>query len=288
MKKSIVTCILGLGFLIGMNSAQASCESYVCPQNFELTSSTSRFFSHVTGQNFLAEKIGESAIKKAIKKDTQGDFKVKLGSYSARDLKSGKFKSLEISGKDIIVDGVYISKADIKTLCDYNYIVQQKNGDVTVMEDVPIGISIEMSEADLNKTMMSKDYKRLLNDLNTIGGAFNIFTIDSTYIKIKNNKIYYVMKIAIPFIRGTQEVVIAADLRVKNGEITFANAELVNNHHSNTDLSKISSMLNYINPLDFSVKILENKNANLSIQNVSLEDGKILMDAHMLVLKDVK
>ena len=47
-------------------------------------------------------------------------------------------------------------------------------------------------------------------------------------------------------------------------------------------------MLNYINPLDFSVKILENKDANLSIQNVSLEDGKILMDAHMLVLKDVK
>lgn len=288
MKKSLIVCILGLGFLISINSANASCSNYVCPQNPELTSNTSRFFSHLTGQNFLAEKIGESAIKKAIKKDTEGDFKVKLDSYSVRDLKSGKFKSLEISGKDIIVDGIYLSKVNLKTLCDYNYVVQEKNGDLTVMEDVPVGISLEMSESDLNKTMMSKDYKRLLSDLNTLGGAFNIFTIDSTYIKIKDNKIYYVMKIAIPFIRGTQEVVISADLRVKDGQITFANAELVNNHHANTDLSKISSMLNYINPLDFSMKILENKDANLSIKNVSIEDGKILMDAQMLVLKDVK
>lgn len=288
MKKLILSVALGLVMILSSTVAQASCNNYICPQNIELTSGTSRFFSHLTGQNFLAEKIAQSLIKRAIKKNAEGNFKVKLDSYSVRDLKAGKFKSLEIQGKDVIVDGVYISRADLKTLCNYNYILQDKNGDVTIMEDIPVSVYVEMTEADLNKTMMSKDYKRLLNDLNTLGGAFNIFTIDSTYIKIKNNKIYYIMKIAIPFIRGTQEVVMSANLNVKDGEIKFANAELLNNRHENKDLSKISNMLNYINPLDFSMKILENKDANLNVRNVSITDGKILMDAQMIILKDIK
>lgn len=287
MKKLIVAGFLGLGIIFSAAQVQASCGDYVCPSPLGLTSKTSRFFSNVTGQNFLAERIAQHFMKKAIKKSVDGDFKVNIDSYSVRDLKAGKFKSIDVKGKNVSVEGVYISKLEFKTLCDYNYITYDKKDGITIMQDVPIAISLAMTEDDLNKTMMSKDYKRLLNDLNSVGGSFNIFNIDSTCIKIKNNKIYYVMKIAIPFIRGTQDVVMTADLKVKDGDIKFANVQLLNNR-SNMDISRISNILNYINPLDFSVKILENKEANFNVRNVSIEDGKIQMDANMVILKDVE
>lgn len=288
MKKFITQALFLSALMLSSSGyAMASPCSYVCSENIELTSATSRFFSNITGQNFIGEKVGESLIKKALKKNADGDFKVTLNSYSVRDLKAGKFKSLDIKGKNILVDGIYISEAEMSTLCEYNYISQDKNGDYLVMEDIPIAISAVITEDDLNKTMMSKDYQRLLNDLNTLGGAFNIFSIDSTKIKIKDNKIYYIVKIAVPFVRATQEVVMSANLKVVDGEIKFSDPELLNNRHEGKDLSKLASILNYINPLDFSMKILENKDADLSIRNISIQDGKILVDAKMLILKDV-
>lgn len=287
MKKLITAVFLGLGFIITSSVVQAACQDYVCPSSCGLTSKTSRFFSNATGQNFLAEKIAQHFMKKAIKKSVEGDFKVNIDSYSVKDLKAGKFKSIDVKGKNVSVEGIYLSELEFKTLCDYNYITYDKKDGITIMQDVPVGISAVMSEDDLNKTMLSKDYKRLLNDLNSIGGNFNVFKIESTCIKIKNDKIYYVMKIAIPFIRGTQDVVMTADLKVKDGNIKFANVQLLNNR-SNMDISKISNILNYINPLDFSVKILENKEANINVRNVSIEEGKIKMDANMVILKDVE
>lgn len=287
MKKLIIAGFIGLGIILTASQVQAVCSDYACPATSGLTSKTSRFFSNATGQNFIAERIAQHLMKKAIKKSVDGDFKVNIDSYSVRDLKAGKFKSIDVKGKNVSLEGVYISELEFKTLCDYNYITYDKKDGITIMQDVPIGISIAIKEDDLNKTMMSKDYKRLLNDLNSFGGSFNIFQIDSTCIKIKNNKIYYVMKIAIPFIRGTQDVVMTADLKVKDGDIKFANVQLLNNR-SNMDISRISNILNYINPLDFSVKILENKEANFNVRNVSIEDGKIQMDANMVILKDVE
>lgn len=283
MKKIIL--LLGI-MALGSISFAADCETLYCPEPYSLTSNVSRFFSNVTGQNFLAEKIGESLTKKAIKKNIlSGNIKVNLDSYSVRDLKAGKFKSLEITGKDVNVQGVYISYFNAKTLCDFNYIVQDKQGNVTVKEDIPVAFKTEITEEDLNKTMNSSDYKRLLNDINSIGGNFNIFQITSTNVKLKNGKMYYVMKYAMPFMRKSQEVVISADLCVDKGKIVLADTSLVNNNLS-LDVNKFSRILNYINPLDFSAKILENKDARFNIENVKISDKKITVDGRMTVLKD--
>lgn len=288
MKKVLLAGIMSFGLVFTCLSANAVCDSYVCPQDVCLTSGMSRFFSHVTGQNILAEKIAGHLIKKAIKKNvTAGDFKVDLDSYSVRDLKAGKFKSLKITGKNVNVEGIYLTETKMETLCKYNYIKQDKKGNLTIMNDIPVSIAITVNEADLNKTMQSKDYTKMLNDINSIGGSLNIFKIDSTCIKIKKDRLYYVMKFAIPFVRGTQDVIVTTDLKVKDGQIVFANAEMLNNR-SALDLSKLSKILNYVNPLDFSLKILENKDADIKVNNVNIEDGKILIDGRMTILKDTQ
>lgn len=279
--------ILGLVMLLAVQSVQAhDCSTLKCSAPYDLTSGFSRGISTVTGQRFMAEKIGESLVKKAIKKNvTSGDVKVNLDSYSTRDLKAGRFKSLEINGKNVNIQGVYISSFNAKTLCNFNYIANDKKGNYIVKEDIPAAFKAEITEQDLNKTMNSADYRRMIDDINGIGGSLNIFQITSTSVKLKNGKMYYVLKYALPFVRKTKELVISADLNVENGQIVLANTSFLNNNTA-LDVEKLSKLFNYINPLDFSAKILENKEAKVSVENVKITDGKINIDGKMTILKD--
>lgn len=279
--------VLGLVLLLAVQGAQAQdCSTLKCPAPYDLTSGFSRGMSTVTGQKFLSEKIGEKLVKKAIKKNiVSGDIKADLDAYSVRDLKAGRFKSLEVSGKNVDIQGIYVSSFNAKTLCNFNYIANDKRGNYIVKEDIPVSFNAVVTEEDLNKTMNSSDYKRMIDGINSIGGNFNIFQITSTNIKLKNNKMYYVLKYSMPFVRKTKELVISADLNVENGQIVLANTTFLNNSMS-LDVDKLSKLINYINPLDFSAKILENKDAKFNIENVKISDGKIVVDGSMTILKD--
>lgn len=283
MKKIILSFVL----LLAVQGVQAQdCSTLKCPAPYDLTSGFSRGMSTVTGQKFLSEKIGEKLVKKAIKKNiTSGDIKVNLDAYSVRDLKAGRFKSLEINGKNVDIQGVYISSFNAKTLCNFNYIANDKRGNYIVKEDIPSSFNAIITEEDLNKTMLSSDYKRMIDDINSIGGNLNIFQITSTNIKLKNDKMYYVLKYSMPFVRKTKELVITANLKVENGQIELANTSFLNNSMA-LDVDKLSKLINYINPLDFSAKILENKDAKFNIETVNISNGKITIDGNMTILKD--
>lgn len=283
MKKIILSFVL----LFAVQGVQAQdCSTLKCPAPYDLTSGFSRGMSTVTGQKFLSEKIGEKLVKKAIKKNiTSGDIKVNLDAYSVRDLKAGRFKSLEINGKNVDIQGVYISSFNAKTLCNFNYIANDKRGNYIVKEDIPASFNAIITEEDLNKTMLSSDYKRMIDDINSIGGNLNIFQITSTNIKLKNDKMYYVLKYSMPFVRKTKELVITANLKVENGQIELANTNFLNNSMA-LDVDKLSKLINYINPLDFSAKILENKDAKFNIETVNISNGKITIDGNMTILKD--
>lgn len=283
MKKIILSFVL----LLAVQGVQAQdCSTLKCPAPYDLTSGFSRGMSTVTGQKFLSEKIGEKLVKKAIKKNiTSGDIKVNLDAYSVRDLKAGRFKSLEINGKNVDIQGVYISSFNAKTLCNFNYIANDKRGNYIVKEDIPASFNTIITEEDLNKTMLSSDYKRMIDDINSIGGNLNIFQITSTNIKLKNDKMYYVLKYSMPFVRKTKELVITANLKVENGQIELANTSFLNNSMA-LDVDKLSKLINYINPLDFSAKILENKDAKFNIETVNISNGKIAIDGNMTILKD--
>lgn len=289
MKKIVLILMLlaSVGYVQYSQKALANTDSTCsvkCVEPYDLTSSTSRFFSSVTGQNFLAEKIGASLLKKAIKKNIEsGTIKTNLQSYSVRDLKAGRFKSIEITGKNVNAQGVYISSFDLKTLCNFNYIVDNKKGDVIIKENMPMSLKVEISEDDLNRTMLSSDYKRIISDVNSLAGGF--FEINSTQVRLKDNKMYYVLKYNMPFVRKSKEIALCANLRIDNGKIALADTSFVGSG-TTLDINKFSKLLNYINPLDFSAKILENKDAKVNIKNVKIVDKKITMDGVVTVLKD--
>lgn len=278
--------ILILGLIIFGTTAFGACDDLKCPEPYDLTSSTSQFFSRITGQRLLSEKIGERLLKKTIQKNiTKGHVKTDITSYSTRDLKAGRFKSATITGKNISVQGVDISYFQARTLCDFNYIAEGKDGDVIIKENMPLQIKIVMTEDDINNTMNSSDYKRLIGNINNIGGNFNIFNIESADVKIKDNKLHYIVKYSIPFVRKSKEISMSADLKVENGQIKFANTTLDKNSFS-LDVDKFSKILNYINPLDFTAKVLENRDAKFNIQHVDIVEDKVTVEGRVTILKD--
>ncbi len=283
MKKILLIFVLTF---LGQISFAQGCHTFSCPVPYDLTSGFSRFVSGATGQNFLAEKIAENVIKNSIKKNiNSGDVDVKIDSFSTRDLKAGRFKSFELTAKNVNTDGVYISYFNAVTLCDFNYIANNGSNKYIVKENIPMAFKTEITEEDLNNTMNSPDYKRLINDFNTIGGVCNLFRITSTSVKLQNGKMYYIVKYALPFMRQSKKVVISADVNVENGRVVLDNA-VYEGRNSTADIDAFSELLNYINPLDFSAKILENKDAKFSVKNVKITDGKISIDGLITVLKD--
>ncbi len=282
MKK--IFLLLGM-LLIANSSAMANCE-YKCVAPYNMNNKFRTFVGAVSGVNFSAEKVGQKIIKKAFTKTASNDnLKVKLDSYSAKDLKNGIFKSLSIKGENVNINDIYLSYLELNTLCKFNYI-KQVNNEIVFMEDFPMSFNIDLTATDINKTMQSKNYKRIISDLNKLGNSFGGgLQIASTKVAIRSSKFYYIIGISIPFIKSEQKIVINSDLVVKNGKIDFANTKLVSDAFS-LDLKKIDFILNYLNPLDFSVNILDNKEAQVSVDSVSIQGNVIKTKGIVVIPKD--
>lgn len=283
MKKIIL--LVGLFLAMQASTAFAACE-YKCVEPYDMNSGFRTFLSGVSGLNFATEKTTQLVLKKALSKTITGDdLKVKLDSYSSKDLKNGIFKSLYVQGDNISINGIHLSYLEMQTLCDFNYIKQTKD-DVVFMEDFPMSFDIKMTASDINKTINSEKYQKVINDLNSLGKGFaSGVKISSTRVSIKANKFYYVIGVTLPFIRAEQKLVITSDLVVRKGKIDFSNTQLVSDLF-NADLHKLDFILNYLNPLDFSVNILDNKDAKVSVKNVAIKNNTIITDGVIVIPKD--
>ena len=282
MKKILV--LLGAIVISSGAAFSADCSSFKCPAN---PYSDNLSISNVTGTNFLAERIANTIIKKQILRDSQGKYKVNLESYNIAALKKGIFKSLEITGEDTVTDGIYASMIKLRTVCDYNYIeINNKEKTTTFKEDFGMAYAVQFTESDLNKTMANSQYTDLIRKVNSIGNTTKMFNISSTSAKIINNKLVYVMRVAVPLLNLKKDIAIQTDLKVRNGEIIIDEAELMT-EAMKVDVNKLLKLVNYLDPLDFSMELMKNKDANMQVKEVSIKDNKINVSGLITVDKDV-
>ncbi len=280
MKKIIL--LLGLFMFISCTSFGANGQ-YKCVEPYNMNGKISSFFSSVTGLNFTKSVAAEAIIKKSISKTVKGDkLDVSLDSFSAKDLDNGIFKSLAITGKNINVSGIYLSSLELKTLCDFNYVEYDKKGNLTFKEDLPMSFNVSISADDINKTMKSDRYQKIINDVNKLG--FGGIKVSSTEASVRGNKFYYTIILNIPFIKE-QKLELTSDFKVKDGKIDFENTRLVSNSHK-FDLKKIDFLMKYLNPLDFSVNIFDNKDAKIYIKNIAIKNNIIVTDGIVIIPKD--
>lgn len=286
MKKFLL--VLGL-IIFGTMPSFAVCDyAQMCaPKAYDLSSKGAQVASNVTGMTFLSERIADLIIKSQIKKITKGKLKVNMQSYSAKDLLDGRFKSLKISGRNLEVDGAYISKLEAQTLCNFNYVLlNKKSKSVKFKENMVMAFSTEITNADLQKTVKSTGYLEKLNQTNLSAFGITFFKLQGADVQIKNNKLYFTIKITTPLSSMPVSVVVRSGLKVEDGNIVLTKIDFVN-PFTVIDLSKATYLLNAINPLTFSVDILNNKESKMSIQTVDIVGDKIVVKGTIFIPKNM-
>ncbi|MBR6098725.1 hypothetical protein IKP85_03155 [bacterium] len=278
MKKILL--VIGLIALTAGAGHAITCDSFRCPANpYEGSFS----FSNLTGINFLAEKIGNAIIKKAINKESQGKYKVNLQSYNTGALKKGIFKTLEINGTNTVTDGIYISKVKFKTICDYNYIeIDNKQKTATFQEPFGMAYAFQITADDLNKTMLSSSYQEMIRKINNIGNTSKIFNVSSTSAKIENNKLYYTFRAAVPLLKMKQDITIQTDISARNGKVVLKDTKLVTNSFK-LDMNKLEKLINYLNPLEFSLGIFDDDYAKTKVQEITIKDNVINLSGIVVI-----
>ena len=271
--------LLLIGLFIGCACYASNCEE-ICVEPYNLSHGASRFMSAITGSNLTGEKIAQILIKKSITKQAKGKFKVKVDSYSVKDLKKGIFKSFSLTGKNVDLGEVYFTELNLHTVCKFNYIELDSNNKPIFKETLPLSFSVVMTADDINKTMNGSSYRHIIDSINSLGAGF--LKVTEGQVKIEDNKFYYILKIAIPFVKNIQNVVISSDLNVENGEIDFENTKIVSDAFR-LDLRKIDKLINYLNPLDYSLEVLENNNAKMNVKNIRIRDNKIYANGFVVI-----
>jgi hypothetical protein len=284
MKKFV---LILTSLVLSSSCAFAQCD-YTCVAPYDMNNKFRTVVGAVSGVNFTSERVAEYLIKKEILKIASADnVKVNFDSYSSKDLKNGIFKSLQISGKNVKISDLYLSSLELKTLCKFNYI-KQINDDVVFVEDLPMSFSLSVSETDINNMMKNARYQKVIKDLNTIIGLYaKGVEISSTKVAIKNKKFYYTVGFSIPFVKNEQKLVLQSDIFVNNKKIELSNSKVVSGNF-NLDLHKIDYLINYLNPFNFSVNILKDKNAQVVVQDIEInkEGNSILANGIITVPKE--
>lgn len=278
--------ILLLGLLLAVNNTSYAACDYSCTAPYNMNAKYKTFFSAISGYNSFVENKAESILEKEIAKFIVSDnLKVDIESFSPGDLKNGIFKSSEITANDLVVNDIHLSYLNLSSLCDFNYI-KSNGSDVTFMEDFPMSFDIVMTQDDINRTMKHERYQKIIKDINKLAAKSGVgLQIESTTVAIKANKFYYIIGVNVPFVRREQKLVFESELIIKNGNIDFHNTKLVSGPFK-LDLKKVDFIMNYLNPLDFSVNIVANKKAEINVKNVEIKDNQILTDGIIIIPKD--
>jgi hypothetical protein len=134
--------------------------------------------------------------------------------------------------------------------------------------------------------MTSQGYDKVIADLNKMSEKYGVMVkIETARARIKNGRFIYALRINIPLVKKIQEVAFSSDLKIKNGKIRFEDTKIIGSSFS-LDLNKVSYVLNFLNPLDYSLEIIENKNTQLTVSNLKVEENRILMDGVIVTPKD--
>lgn len=260
-----------------------------CAQPYDMSMKGTRFVTAVTGMNFLSRSIANSIVKSELKKSTGAKgFKVKMNSFSAKDLMSGRFKGLDISGDNLDFDGVYVSQFSANTLCDFNY-VKATRKDIKFKENFIMKYNMTISDVDLRKTLLSKNYLTFLNSLNIKCGPLNLMELKDVDVKLKSDKFYFMLKMNNQIFGRNVPVTLnlSSKMRIEDGQFKASEVTL-ENFNQKVSLTQLTNVLNLINPLNFTVDVLNNKNTKLALNNFDIKGNKIFLDGTVFIPKNTE
>lgn len=283
--------LLGLLIILGMSlnpvfAIVCSAEDMaMCPTSQKVSGPVPATLSKITGMNFLISSVIESQVKKQLDKAMTADFKVNITPYGAKSLMAGKFKKVTAHADSAYLEGFYLSNINAESLCPYNHFVY-KGGEVFTNENFLLGYSAEVTSADLQKTIATPVYMKLLNSMSVNVGNISVFKVFDPKAEIKNNRFVFSLKVLSPLTFGAPKT-ISTDmgLAVSEGRITFTDVRTTPNLAS-VNLNSILPVINKLNPFVYKASILNNPKSIIKVRDVNFVGNKIVIKGMVIIPKN--
>lgn len=229
----------------------------------------------------LAEKIGQRVIKKSLKKETKGKYKVKLEGYTVSSMKKGIFRDLQINGKNLEVEGVEIPYMKLRTDTDYNWIDYSKEP-VVFKSDITLSYELGMDENCINSALKTEKYDKKLQSVNR--HAYPLFTISDVRLRIKHDKLHIIMEYNFPIkpAKKNRTFMVSSKINVINGRVKLSNIGF-DNAYGNLPLNKVTNLVNLIDPLSFTLDLIDNKKCDGNIESIKIVDDVIIVNGKIYI-----
>ena len=236
---------------------------------------------HLSPVSPLVENIVQNEIKKSLKKETGANFKVKFKAYNLSSLKAGVFKYLEITGKNVTVEDIFVPYLKFYSISDYNRIDYKKNP-IEMKSDMVYAYEINLSEKSINDALKNKDYKQTIQRVNN--KAYPLFAINDVKIKIKNNRIYIIMTYNFPInpVGKNKTFYVSSDFSVENGVIKAKNIG-IDKAYGNVPLDKVANLINLLDPLSFTLDMMNSNKCKGKTENIKIVDNIFQINGRIYV-----
>lgn len=269
MKKLIVlSLILFMGLPVNAKQDEYSLEYLQSKRHFAVL-------------NPLSEAVAQKAIKKSLKKQTNQDFRVRIDGYNLKTFKEGIFKNLEISGEDLVLEEINIPYLKLKSMSDYNWI-DYKQKPIQIKSDMVYSYEIYLSEQSINQALDHKEYKKTLEKVNST--AYPLFVLKDVNIRVKNNKVYLIMEYNFPIspMKKNKIFTVSTGFKVLNNKI-IANEVYIDKSYGNLQSSKVSNLINLLDPLSYTLSLLDDKKCYGKIENIKIIDNIVQINGKIYV-----
>lgn len=231
----------------------------------------------------IVESAVEKGIKKALKKETGAKFDVDFGGYTTASIKKGIFKHIELSADDVTVNDLTIPYLHLKSISDYNYIDYTQDP-IEFKSDMEFAYDMILDEDVINKALKDDRYLNVIGMINKL--AYPILSANSVKTKFEKNRMFIDIAYNLPVISLREKTcTISCDFTAENGVIKAKHVR-IEKMKANISLDKIANMVNLLNPLDFTMKLLETKDIRGNIENVNIVDNKVKINGKIFIKGD--
>lgn len=262
-----------------------SSASSMCPVEKKVNGPIAATLSKITGMNAIIAATLESQVRKQMNKALNGDFKVEITPFGAKSMLEGKFKKISAKSDSIYLDGFYLSNVIAESLCGYNHFIY-KNGEVYTNEDFLLGFSADVTTEDLQKTLSTPQYQKLLNSMTVNMGNVTIFKVYDPKAEIKNDRLFVKVKFISPLTLGEpRQVSTDMGLAVHEGKILFTDVH-TSSSHANANINAFLPIINKLNPFIYKSDILNNPKSTIKIKDVDFVNNKIVIKGLVIVPKN--
>ncbi|MBQ7764869.1 hypothetical protein IJ384_05850 [bacterium] len=239
---------------------------------------------HFAIANPVAENLVEKVLKKSIKREIgEGKYKVKFQGYTLSSMRKGVFKYLEIIGKNLEIESIPVKYLNLKTETDYNWIEYDKKP-IIFKSDMVFSYHLELTEDSINSAFKHKSFQAQLDKINK--RAYPLFTLKDVTVRIRNNKLYVIMEYDLPLSSSKKKrtFMASSNFKVVNGKIKATNVH-IDKSYGNIPLDKVTNLINLIDPLTFTLKVLNDNNCQTRVENVKIDDNIIQINGRIDVKK---